>query len=169
MYMAKKSQIKYYIPGAIALLLGIAAFCMMFLDAVTYVGKIGGSTISITGMDLAFGSKNTDIPGVTIEVLQFNIMVTLAFVLPLLGGIISLITGKSFIGKIIATACFVVGAVFLFSTTGFTAISFGSDTKDALLLLFNEKLAIGAIIGGVLAILGAVVSFFKGSIAKMIK
>ena len=108
--MAKKSKIKYYIPGAIALLFGIAAFCMMFLDAVSYVGKIGGSTISVSGMDLAFGSKNTDIPGVTIEVLQFNIMVTLAYVLPLLGGIISLITGKSFIGKIIATACFVVGA-----------------------------------------------------------
>lgn len=33
--MAKKG-IKYYIPGAIALVLGIAAFCMMFLTAVTY-------------------------------------------------------------------------------------------------------------------------------------
>ena len=167
--MAKKSKLNYYIPGAIALLFGIAAFCMMFLDAVTYVGKIGGSSFSITGMDLAFGSKNTDFPGVTIELLQFNIMVTLAFVLPLVGGIISLISGKSFIIKIIATACFVVGAVFLFSTTGFTAISLGSDVKDGVLLLFNEKLAIGAILVGIFAIIGAVVTFFKGSIAKMIK
>ena len=33
--MAKKG-VKYYIPGAIALVFGIAAFCMMFLEGVKY-------------------------------------------------------------------------------------------------------------------------------------
>ena len=34
--MSKKSKLKYFIPGAIALIFGIAAFCMMFLPAITF-------------------------------------------------------------------------------------------------------------------------------------
>ncbi len=167
--MAKKSKIKMYVPGAIALILGVATFCMMFLDAVTYTGKILGTNFSFSGMQLAFGSKIEVIEGVSVSELSFNIMTTLAFFLPLIGGVISLITGKSFLGKILATACFVVGAVFLFSTTGFTSISYGStEVKDGILLVYNESLAVGTIIAGILAIIGAVVCFFKGTIAKMI-
>ena len=58
--MAKKG-IKYYIPGAIALVLGIAAFCMMFLTAVTYSADLLVTDVSYsyTGMQLAFGYSET--------------------------------------------------------------------------------------------------------------
>ena len=42
--MGKKKSLKTYIPGAIALVLGIAAFCMMFLDAVKYSATALGVT-----------------------------------------------------------------------------------------------------------------------------
>ena len=54
----KKSNLKTYIPGAIAFVLGIAAFCMMFLPAVQYSATALNTTknlYSYTGSQLAFG------------------------------------------------------------------------------------------------------------------
>ena len=166
--MAKKN-VKYFIHGAIALLFGILALCMMFLDGVTYEGKVLGSSFSFTGMKLAFGGEVEIVGGVSVDALEFNIMTTLGFFLPLIGGVLALVFKNGLITKIVTTACFVVGAVFLFSTTGFTSISLGgSDVKDALTALYSEKLAIGPILGGIFAVIGAVVCFFKGTIAKKI-
>ncbi len=163
--MAKKAKYGMYIAGGIALILGIAAFCMMFLNAVTYTGKLGLTEFSIKGSQLAFGDKLEN-GSFEAETLKFNIMTLLGFALPLVGGVLALLFKNGLITKIVTTACFVVGAVFLFSTTGFTAISLTQDVKDAVLLVYDESLAVGPIIGGILAILGAVVCFFKGSIAK---
>ena len=163
--MAKKN-LKYFIPGAIALVLGIVAFCMMFLPAVTYTDKLGLTNFSIKGSQLTFvdNLENFDV-----ESLNFNIMMLLGFGLPLIGGVLALLFKNGLITKIITTACFVVGAVFLFSTTGFTAISMTQDAKDLLLLGYNESLAVGPIVAGVVSIIGAVVCFFKGTLAKMFK
>ncbi len=156
--MAKK-KVKTFIPGAIALVLGIATFCMMFLDAVTY-----GDAISFTGAQVGFGYKE-ELLGIDVTVWSFNIMIVLAFALPLIGGILSLLTGNGLIMKIVTTACFVVGAVFLFSLTGYLGIGDAEGLGD-LIGSNGAKLAVGPIIAGVLAILGAVVCFFKGTIAK---
>ena len=67
--------------------------------------------------------------------------------------------------KIVTTACFVVGAVFLFSIVGFATIGM-EEFQQALVEELSASLGVGPIIGAVLAILGAVVCFFKGSIAK---
>lgn len=163
--MAKKN-LKYFIPGAIALVLGIAAFCMMFLPAVTYTDKLGLTNFSIKGSQLTFGDK---LENFDVETLNFNIMMLLGFGLPLIGGVLALLFKNGLITKIITTACFVVGAVFLFSTTGFTAISMTQDAKDLLLLGYNESLAVGPIVAGVVSIIGAVLCFFKGTLAKMFK
>ncbi len=163
--MAKKKKLMLFVPGAIACILGIAAFCMMFLDAVTYAGKAGLTEFSYTGAQLAFGDK-LEGGGYEIETLKFNIMTLLAFALPLIGGVLALIFKNGLITKIVTTACFVVGAVFLFSTTGFTAISLGEEAKEGILVLYKEELAVGPIIAGILAIIGAAVCFFKGTIAK---
>ena len=165
--MAKKGKYGMYIAGGIALLFGILAFCMMFLDAVTYTGKAFGSEFSFTGSQLAFGDKLEE-GAVEVETLKFNIMTLLGFALPLIGGVLALLFKNGLITKIVTTACFVVGAVFLFSTTGFTAISLTQDVKDLITLAYDEKLAVGPILGGIFAILGAVVCFFKGTIAKKI-
>ena len=163
--MAKKN-LKYFIPGAIALVLGIVAFCMMFLPAVTYTDKLGLTNFSIKGSQLTFGDK---LENFDVETLNFNIMMLLGFGLPLIGGVLALLFKNGLISKIITTACFVVGAVFLFSTTGFTAISMTQDAKDLLLLGYNESLAVGPIVAGVVSIIGAAVCFLKGTLAKMFK
>ena len=163
--MAKKN-LKYFIPGAIALVLGIVAFCMMFLPAVTYTDKLGLTNFSIKGSQLTFGDK---LENFDVETLNFNIMMLLGFGLPLIGGVLALLFKNGLITKIITTACFVVGAVFLFSTTGFTAISMTQDAKDLLLLGYNESLALVSMVAGVVSIIGAVLCFFKGTLAKMFK
>ncbi len=160
--MAKK-KVKTFIPGAIALVLGIATFCMMFLQAISY-GEIGGESIGYTGAQLAFGYKQ-DLIVTDVTVWSFNIMILLAFALPLIGGILSLLTGNGLIMKIVTTACFVVGAVFLFSLTGYLGIGEG-ESLGSIIGSNGAKLAVGPIVAGVLAILGAVVCFFKGTIAK---
>ena len=168
--MAKKG-IKYYIPGAIALVLGIAAFCMMFLTAVTYSADLGiaNTSYSYTGMQLAFGYSETIGEGSVLEttttILTFNFMVFIAFLLPLIGGILAVLFQNGLLTKIVTTACFVVGAVFLFSIVGFATIGM-EEFQQALVEELSASLGVGPIIGAVLAILGAVVCFFKGSIAK---
>lgn len=147
-------------------MLGIVAFCMMFLPAVTYTDKLGLTNFSIKGSQLTFGDK---LENFDVETLNFNIMMLLGFGLPLIGGVLALLFKNGLISKIITTACFVVGAVFLFSTTGFTAISMTQDAKDLLLLGYNESLAVGPIVAGVVSIIGAAVCFFKGTLAKMFK
>lgn len=164
--MAKKSNVKKWIPGGIALLFGLVAFFMIFVDAV--VAEELGMKESSSGWVFAFGSENF-----LVFDLKFNIMIFLAFFLPLIGGILSFITGNGFLMKIITTACFVVGAVFLFCTVAFVPVGLeGGDTVKKAWEEFVKhdviKLGAGPIVAGVFSILGAVVCFFKGTIAKKI-
>ena len=167
--MAKKN-LKYYIPGAIALVFGIAAFCMMFLEAVKYTADllITETSYSYTGMQIAFGYKETMGSGalsVETTILNFNFLALLAFLLPVIGGVLALVFKNGLITKIVTTACFVVGAVFLFSTVGLATIGM-EEFQQNIVAELTASLGIGPIIGAVLSILGAVVCFFKGSIAK---
>ena len=117
--MAKKN-LKYFIPGAIALVLGIVAFCMMFLPAITFNAG-DSSSDGWTGAQIAFGYKESFL-GQEITVLNFNFLVFLAFLLPLVGGVLALLFKNGLITKIVTTACFVVGAVLLFSIVGLSGI-----------------------------------------------
>lgn len=160
--MGKKKNLKTYIPGAIALVLGIVAFCMMFAQAVKYTADAGilSASYSYSGAQLAFGYTKE-----STEILSFNIMMFLAFVLPLAGGVLGLLSGKSFILRIAATACFVVGAVFLFSTTAYATIGMADFQKEIVKHL-DVSLCAGPIVAAIVSILGAVVCFFKKTIAK---
>ena len=94
--MAKKN-LKYYIPGAIALVFGIAAFCMMFLEAVKYTADllITETSYSYTGMQIAFGYKETMGSGalsVQTTILNFNSLALLAILLPVFGGVSALVS-----------------------------------------------------------------------------
>lgn len=170
--MAKK-KINYLIPGAIALVLGIAAFCMMFLPAVIYTADFGlaETSYSYTGMQITFGYSETIGSGAlsaTATILSFNFLGLLAFGLPLIGGILALIFKNGLIGKIVTTACFVVGAVLIFSIVGYATVGM-SDAQKTIVENLNAAMGAGAIAGGIIAIVGAVVCFFKGTIAKMFK
>lgn len=165
-----KHGLKYYIPGGIALIFGIAAFCMMFLTAVSYSngGTIADVSYSYTGAQLAFGYTKTIGEGafeVSTTILNFNFMAFIAFLLPLVGGILALLFQNGLVTKIVTCACFVVGAVFLFSMVGFATIGM-EEFQQAVVEELSASLGAGPIVGAILAILGGVVCLFKGSIAK---
>ena len=170
--MAKKN-LKYYIPGAIALVFGIAAFCMMFLEAVKYTADllITETSYSYTGMQIAFGYKETMGSGalsVQTTILNFNFLALLAFLLPVIGGVLALVFKNGLITKIVTTACFVAGAVLIFSIVGYAGMGM-SDAQKALVENLTPTLCAGPIVGGILSVLGAFVCLFKGTIAKAIK
>lgn len=170
--MAKK-KLKYYIPGAIALVFGIAAFCMMFLEAVKYTADllITETSYSYTGMQIAFGYKETMGSGalsVETTILNFNFLALLAFLLPVIGGVLALVFKNGLITKIVTTACFVAGAVLIFSIVGYAGMGM-SDAQKALVENLTPTLCAGPIVGGILSVLGAFVCLFKGTIAKAIK
>ncbi len=165
-----KHGLKYYIPGGIALIFGIAAFCMMFLTAVSYSngGTIADVSYSYTGAQLAFGYTKTIGEGafeVSTTILNFNFMAFIAFLLPLVGGILAVLFQNGLVTKIVTCACFVVGAVFLFSMVGFATIGM-EEFQQAVVEELSASLGVGPIVGAILAILGGVVCLFKGSIAK---
>ena len=99
-------------------------------------------------------------------VLNFNFVALLAYLLPLAGGVIALITKNGFISKIISTACFVAGAVLLFSIVAYSGIGnvkfddsglLGSVANAFLEELYKaidetKGLGVGAIVGGILSI-----------------
>ena len=165
----KESNLKTYIPGAIAFVLGIAAFCMMFLPAVQYSATALNTTknlYSYTGSQLAFGYSESVLAS-SITILNFNFLIFLSFLLPVVGGVFGLIGGKSFIFKIVATACFVGGAVLLFTTAASATIGM-TDTQKELVSKLDASLMAGPIVAAVLCVLGAVVCFFKKTIAKLL-
>ena len=180
--MAKKN-LKYFIPGAIALVLGIVAFCMMFLPAVKFtVDAMGFSEDGWTGAQIAFGYKES-IASREITILNFNFLAFLAFLLPLIGGVLALLFKNGLITKIVTTACFVVGAVLLFSMVALSGMGRALLSEDDLLSgvvnpILNaiydaiddtKSLGVGPIVAGVVSIIGAVACFFKGTIAKLFK
>lgn len=176
--MAKKG-VKYYIPGAIALVFGIAAFCMMFLPAITFSAG-NTSTDGWTGAQLAFGYKE-DAPLIgEVTILNFNFFAFIAFLLPIIGGLIAVLFKNGLITKVVSVSCFAVGAVLMFSMVGISGagrvvLEEGNIISSAINDFLNEfyqaidstkALGIGSIIGAVLSIIGGAVCLFKGSIAN---
>ena len=175
--MTSRKRIKYYIPGALALVLGIVAFCMMFVAAAKYEGigsgalEMLGFGTSLTGAQIAFGYAEGDV-----QVLNFNILTTLGFFLPLIGGLLALLFKNGLITKIVTTGCFVAGAVLLFTTVASLNVGFLSSESEgfnSVLENFYEYLkeefvlGAGAIAGGVISAVGAAVCLFKGTLAKV--
>ena len=174
--MAKKKDTNIRIVGAFALVLGIVAFCMMFADCVKF--ELLGAETFLTGAKIAFGysvTQNILIGEITVTILNFNIFGFLAFFLPLIGGVLALLFKNGLLTKILTTACFVAGAVLLFTIASYVHIGFatgGEYFEDIVepihnALQENASLGAAAIAGGVLSAVGAFVCFFKGTIAKI--
>ena len=176
--MTSRRKIKYHIPGAIALLLGIVAFCMMFVAAAEYSG-IGagildalGFSSSLTGAQLAFGYAEGDV-----QVLNFNILATLAYFLPLVGGLLALLFKNGLITKIVYTYIyFVAGAVLLFTVVAYMDIGLsprrarGSMTPCRSSMTSSRRILFSARARSPAACSrrwGAFVCFFKGTLAKL--
>lgn len=161
---SKKNSFGNIIIASVALALGIASLCMMFLNCVSI-----SEDVAFTGTQFAFG-YSVKVFG---EVLTFNFVALLAFVLPVVGGLLCFFD-KNFLVKIISIACFVAGAVLFFLMGQIFSIGIGEKftalynffaSNDAI----KASISIGAIVGGILSALGAVIVLFKSYIVKFIK
>lgn len=146
----KKSQlfsICTIVLGALALIL------YMFCPAIK--AEVLGTTTSYSGVELMFG-KTTKVLGSEVVVLKFSFLLFLGFIFAIAGIVITILpmAGVKFkLFPIIALACFVVAALFAFLSKACCIDGGGNmGAGDA------YKLAVGAIIAGILYICAAVTS-----------
>lgn len=157
--MAKKKSRKKSNMGLILsiviLALGVAAFCMAFVVCVKNSGSISEAEYSTyTGFQVMFGysEKTGEFIKVEAQVLNFSFMATLAFALPLIGSVLSLIDNK--IIRFVGAGLMVAGAVLLFLFPNFVIPVKSTE-------VFTRSLGIGAILGGVFAGLGGLVGLYN--------
>lgn len=135
----------------VAAVLGILTFIMIFLKA----GKADGG--SFKGSEIAFGHKES-IPGMgKVTMMKFNIIAFLAYILPLVAGIVAAVftlLGKD--NRIVTFVCaglMILGAILIFCLPTYWYMFAAKDWKDTLKEL-DIKPAIGGILAGIFAILG---------------
>lgn len=150
--MAKKFELNLKtILTVVAAVLGLVAFFMMFAPALT--SKLG----DYKGTEIAFGS------GEKIAASAYM----LAYILVIIGVVASVVAVLGIGGKIVplvAAVCLLVGGIFFFLPASLAMPYTGElsgDAKDKYVELFREgvkemDLGAGAIVGGILSILGAV-------------
>jgi hypothetical protein len=99
----------------VALVAGVAAFIMMFLDAIKITADFGiaKNVTTYKGSEVAFGLKDK-IGSMEVTILNFNLIALITFLLPLAGGVISYLF-KNKLFTLIAFLCFVIGAIALFA------------------------------------------------------
>lgn len=146
----KKLQLSGYCDF-VAMLFGVAAFCMMFLTCVKYTGII--SNYDFTGYQIAFGYAEKS-GSVSVQMLAFSFMNLLPYILVLVGIFATALCafGKRSSGLlgIIAFAAFVVAAVFFFLAANFIVLP-----ESAILTKENFSLAVGSILSGSFSIVAA--------------
>ncbi len=143
--MAKKISQKVDLSAVlriVALVMGAVALCFAFLAGVKFTGKLVGTEVTVTGFEAMFGKE---------DLLGFSFMTMIAFLLPVAGGV--LIMFKSKLLNIIATACFLVGAIFLFIVPSFVVLVEGS-----LFSAYTASLAVGTILAAIMSILATLVA-----------
>ena len=151
MAKSKNSQMGLILKVAI-LVLGVAAFCMAFLTCVKYTGKISGEEYTFTGFEAMFGAvKEGQLADV--KYLGFSFMNLLAFALPLVGAVLTMLNNK--IAKFVGVALMVVGGILMFLVPNFAVLAkVDGELTVAAATLKNPALGIGAILGGVFSLLG---------------
>ena len=143
------------IVAGVAILLGLVAALLIFAGA---IAPKEGAGDPISGASIAFGNKDDK----TVASLYI-----LAFLLPLVGVILSVLTllGKG--GKvvpIIAAVCFVVGGIFYFLPLELVTPDLGKLSSAEAIKNFRDMLkkvatvGLGAIFGGILSILAGCAS-----------
>lgn len=167
--MAKKKSSKNnsLIVSGVTLLLGVLAFCLAgFLAAVAF-GE-GENAYTATGFQAAFGWKQNIIGDAAVTWSNFNFLITLGLFLPLIGGVLAIFKGKIF--GFIALVAFVAGAVLLFLCPTMLESSLTEAGKLGVgisgVLGVDPALGVGAILGGIFSILGALAAAYKTFLMK---
>lgn len=152
--MAKKNKMggKMIANIVIAILL-IASIVMLFLPNVVF--DLGITSQSYSGAKIAFGYKE-EVFGAKTQVLDFSFMAFLAYLLPVVGLLLSLLFNRA--GSVLSLIFAVVilaGAIFAFIMPNFVISSISGKAVE------GGSLGVGAIILGIASILGALVVFCR--------
>lgn len=114
-------------------------------------------------MEVAFGKSGLDWGTLVKAYIPFNILATLAYILPVIGGVLMLLAGKKdMLLKVLACVMFLGAAVLLFLLPQYIKVVTESGlvgSKSTVNL--GGSLAYGAIIGASLSILGCLGSAYK--------
>lgn len=147
--------------GFVIFCLGLLATLTIFLSAL-YKGSDDNKTY-YTGLEVAFGKSGLDWGTLVKAYIPFNILATLAYILPVIGGVLMLLAGKKdMLLKVLACVMFLGAAVLLFLLPQYIKVVTESGlvgSKSTANL--GGSLAYGAIIGASLSILGCLGSAYK--------
>ena len=171
----KNDNITLYLSfGAIAS--AVIVLVGLFLNNINIVNSNGEVKSAFTGLQLAFGAELTNLDlGVLVSStgkLNFNFLITLAFILPIIVTVLTLFLGKkklsSMILGLVSAAVFVFALVVVIKSSAISTVTIettslvgGSTTKKHLMEYIsadNMKLAFGAILAIIGASLGCVCS-----------
>lgn len=151
----KKSKNNSQLFNLVAIALGIAAICMIFVTCVNYTVEAFGikNTTALAGTVVVFGESE--------GALGFSFMALLPYVLTL-GGVALLVLKVLDVVdlEIVAFAAFVVAAVLFFLTSSFVVVS--NETLSSWLKSGGTySLGIGSILAGIFSALSAIVLVCK--------
>ncbi len=135
--------------GIVLLAITVIVIVMGFLPNVVYT-SLGKST-SYSGFNAMFGWAKGD-GNFSVAFTSFSFMNMLAYLLPIAGLVLALVFGNSKLLALIPIACYIVGAVFLFLVPSFIVYT---DVGGGLTALITVSLGYGAIIAGIMSIIGA--------------
>ncbi len=146
--------------GFLVLFFGIAAFAMIFLNAVS-----DGEDLYYLGTDVVFGSSFT-LLGQTTE-FKFSILGFLAFFMPLFAGIAMVVPMKKN-GGLVALVCalvFVISAILVFALPSYTKVYYDTFVGSGSYKI-KGGLAVGTIISGICSIIAGFLALAKPFVKK---
>ena len=168
----KKNSVSKY-TSLLAILLAIASACMIFCTAIVYKVSDSADPINFTGMQVTFGYTSTKniLEGITsaikiegsINYFAFSFLNLLPYILLLAGivfAVLKVVGGKSNskMFSFVAAACFIAGGVLMFCVVPFSVLGTNELVQTfSVLKKQYMSLGVGAIVGGVLGILGGTV------------
>lgn len=167
--MAKKKNSVSKYTSLLAILLAIASACMIFCTAIVYKVSDSADPVNFTGMQVTFGYTANALEGITssikadINYFAFSFMNLLPYILLLVGivfAVLKVVGGKnnSKMFSFVAAACFIAGGVLMFCVVPFSVLGTNELVQTfSVLKKQYMSLGVGAIVGGVLGILGGTV------------
>lgn len=167
--MAKKKNSVSKYTSLLAILLAIASACMIFCTAIVYKVSDSANPVNFTGMQVTFGYTANALEGITssikadINYFAFSFMNLLPYILLLVGivfAVLKVVGGKnnSKMISFVVAACFIAGGVLMFCVVPFSVLGTNELVQTfSVLKKQYMSLGVGAIVGGVLGILGGTV------------
>lgn len=164
----KKNSISKY-TSLLAILLAIASACMIFCTSIVYKVSDSSNPINFTGMQVTFGYTANALDGITssikadINYFAFSFLNLLPYILLLAGIVFAVLKvvgnkSNSKMFSFVAAACFIAGGVLMFCVVPFSVLGTNELVQTfSVLKKQYMSLGVGAIVGGVLGILGGTV------------